>query len=82
MAQRRDFVRILGLMGLGLPYLDKVFHSGKRMYATDKMEPMLMCSRSEDWGRKILQPAWAKLEETKSILDAIEAGANVCELDP
>lgn len=82
MAQRRDFVRILGLMGLGLPHLDKVLHSRKHIHGSGKMEPMLMCSRSEEWGRKILQPAWARLEETKNILDAIEAGANVCELDP
>jgi N4-(beta-N-acetylglucosaminyl)-L-asparaginase len=69
-------------MGLGLPYLDKVLHSGKRLSASGKSEPLLMCSRGEEWANKILQPAWARLEETRSILDAIETGANVCELDP
>jgi N4-(beta-N-acetylglucosaminyl)-L-asparaginase len=43
---------------------------------------MLMCSRGENWGKKILQPAWETLQETRNILDAVEVGANVCELDP
>jgi N4-(beta-N-acetylglucosaminyl)-L-asparaginase len=29
-----------------------------------------------------LIPAWATLQETESILDAVEIGSNVCELDP
>ncbi len=43
---------------------------------------VILCSRGEEWGRKVLQPAWEKLNMTKSILDAVEAGANVVELDP
>ncbi len=41
-----------------------------------------MCSRSEDWGRKVLTPAWDMLQQSRNILDAIEVGSNVCELDP
>ena len=44
--------------------------------------PIVMCSRGEGWGTKVLEPAWARLQETGSILDAIEVGANVVELDP
>ncbi len=41
-----------------------------------------MCSRGEDWAVKVLKPAWQTFKETNSILDAIEVGGNVCELDP
>src|SRR5687767_15833991 len=80
MSQRREFLRIMGLMGIGVPYLNK-YVSGKQSSASH-MEPMLITSWDEFWGRKILIPAWEKLQETKNILDAVEAGANVCELDP
>jgi N4-(beta-N-acetylglucosaminyl)-L-asparaginase len=43
---------------------------------------MILCSRGEAWGKKILEPAWKALQLSRNILDAIEAGANVCELDP
>jgi len=81
MGQRREFLRIMGLMGLGAPYINKVFNQNRRL-APGTMEPMLLTSRGEYWGRKILIPAWDKLMETKNILDAVETGANVCELDP
>lgn len=81
MGQRREFLRIMGLMGLGAPYLHKVLDQKNRL-TSGKTEPMLLTSRGEDWGRKILVPAWDKLLETKNILDAVETGANVCELDP
>lgn len=53
-------------------------HLGQEAFAL----PVIACSRGEDYGRKVLQPAWDKLGETGSILDAIEAGANIPELDP
>ncbi len=82
MVQRRDFLHILGMMGLGIPAVNKILRSGNRTLLPSTTEPLLMCSRGEDWGNKILAPAWNKLDETKNILDAIETGANVCELDP
>lgn len=81
MSRRRDFLQTLGLMGLGLPAVSKIVESNAHNNFTAG-EPMLMCSRGEDWGRKILEPAWNKLQESKSILDALETGTNVCELDP
>lgn len=83
MGKRRDFLQTLGMMGLGLPTLNKflnaVKHPGRSAQISD---PMLICSRGEDWGMKILEPAWAALQKSGSILDAVEIGANVCELDP
>jgi len=44
--------------------------------------PLILCSRGAGWGEKVLTPAWERLADTESILDAVEAGANVVELDP
>lgn len=82
MAHRRDFLQSLGLMGLSLSSITKLLDQKKRFILPSEIEPMLMCSRGEDWGKKVLVPAWDMLKETGSILDAIETGANVCELDP
>ena len=82
MGQRREFLHTLGLMGLGLPILDKILAGNHKLKSAIHSAPMLMTSRGEDWGGKILEPAWKKLLETKNILDAVEVGANVCELDP
>ncbi|MBN1482220.1 asparaginase [candidate division KSB1 bacterium] len=43
---------------------------------------IILCSRGEAWGRKVLQPAWDVLAQSNNILDAIETGTNVVELDP
>lgn len=82
MSKRRDFLQTLGLMGVGLPALGNILEKSYQPISVFESEPMLMCSRGESWGRKILEPAWNKLQETKNILDAVEAGTNVCELDP
>lgn len=44
--------------------------------------PILLCSRGEKWGRKVLQPGWDILSQSDNVLDAVVAGANVVELDP
>src|SRR5688572_11897272 len=82
MSRRRDFLQTLGLMGVGLPAIGTILEKNYKPTTVFESEPMLMCSRGEKWGRKILEPAWNKLQETKNILDAIETGTNVCELDP
>ncbi len=72
---RRHF--LTGLLGAAsLPLLKnvKAAPSGQR--------PVLVCSRGEYWGRKVLQPAWDELNRTGHILNAVEKGANVAELDP
>ncbi len=50
--------------------------------AGERNIPILVCSRGEEWAAKVLQPGWRTWLETKSMLDAVEAAANVVELDP
>ena len=82
MAHRRDFLRTLSLMGLSLPIIQKTINRKTLYKPTSAVQPLIMCSRDEIWGRKVLMPAWDKFNETGNILDGIEIGANVCELDP
>ena len=44
--------------------------------------PVILCSRGEKWGKKVLRPGWDILRKNGSLLDAIELSANVTELDP
>jgi N4-(beta-N-acetylglucosaminyl)-L-asparaginase len=44
--------------------------------------PLILCSRGELWGTKVLQPAWQQWLVAGNMLDAIEVGANIVELDP
>lgn len=44
--------------------------------------PVVVTSRGNDWGVKVLTPAWEKYQKTGMMLDAVELGANVVELDP
>ncbi|MEO5905194.1 MAG: N(4)-(beta-N-acetylglucosaminyl)-L-asparaginase [Saprospiraceae bacterium] len=81
MSERRKFIQTLGLLGLGLPAISKIVNPGRKIKSSTS-SPLIICSRSEEWGRLVLIPAWDKLHETGNILDAIEIGANVCELDP
>lgn len=75
---RRSFLQTAGF---GLSFT--ILKSGKTHSSqTLKNHPILLCSRGEAWGQKVLTPAWDVLTETNNILDAVEAGANVVELDP
>ena len=47
-----------------------------------KDNPIILCSRGEQWGRKVLKPGWDILRKNGTLLDAIEKSANVTELDP
>lgn len=53
-----------------------------RRSGAQQRDAIILCSRGEVWGQKVLQPAWDALTKTHNILDAIETGANVVELDP
>jgi len=44
--------------------------------------PVVLCSRGEKWGKKVLEPAFTILQRGGNVLDAVEKGANVVELDP
>ncbi len=82
MNKRRNFLQSMGLMGISAPVLHHLVETRNRFIPNQDFEPMILCSRGEDWAAKVLKPAWHTLKETGSILDAIEAGGNVCELDP
>jgi len=82
MTKRRDFLQAMGMMGLSLPALNKILNRKTEYVPIRTASPLVMCSRGASWGKKVLEPAWAKFKETNSILDAIETGSNVVELDP
>ncbi|HIO56463.1 MAG TPA: glycosylasparaginase, partial [Candidatus Marinimicrobia bacterium] len=50
--------------------------------AARKNNPVILCSRGESWGKKVLTPGWEILSKKGSLLDAVEKSANVTELDP
>lgn len=82
MKKRREFIQALSLMGLSLPLADKLIARKSHFSSMTDFKPIILCSRGEDWAKKVLDPAWSTYQSTNSILDAIEIGANVCELDP
>lgn len=82
MGKRRDFIQTLSLMGLSLPAIEKITSVKKKSFSQEEFDPIILCSRGEQWASKVLKPAWHKWKETGNILDAIEVGANVTELDP
>lgn len=83
MKARRNFLRLLAQFGVSAPFINRTFsHQQKGRQVEAAGLPILICSRGESWGKKVLEPAWNTLQSTGNILDAIEAGANVVELDP
>jgi N4-(beta-N-acetylglucosaminyl)-L-asparaginase len=78
---RRGFLRQSGF-GLTLPFFANFPAVIIRQKKSVGKIPIIICSRGEDWGKKVLNPAWETLTRTGNILDAVEAGANVVELDP
>jgi N4-(beta-N-acetylglucosaminyl)-L-asparaginase len=76
---RRDFVR-LGTLGAATALTN---HPGALAQETKAVRrPVILCSRGEVWGHKVLDPAWQTWLERRQMLDAVEKGANVVELDP
>ena len=73
---RRNFLQAAGF-GISMSMLKP-----SKSFAEKADWPILLCSRGEKWGRKVLQPGWDILKQSGNILDAVVAGANVVELDP
>ncbi len=73
---RRNFLQAAGI-GLSAPFIKT-----SKSIAKASNWPIVLCSRGEKWGAKVLEPAWEVLRRSDNILDAVEAGANVVELDP
>ena len=78
---RRNFLQKLtggSIVAMSLPILKtSVFASSKKADL-----PLILCSRGEQWGKKVNQPGWKILSQGGNILDAVEKSANVTELDP
>jgi N4-(beta-N-acetylglucosaminyl)-L-asparaginase len=82
MAQRRDFLQTIGMMGLSLPVINKALTRPATYTPSGAGKALILCSRDEAWAKKVLPPAWQAFQASGNILDGIEAGGNVCELDP
>jgi N4-(beta-N-acetylglucosaminyl)-L-asparaginase len=68
------------LAGLGLGfYLFPVLESQGKPFNEG---PVILCSRGESWGQKVLEPGWEIMKNNGKLLDAVERSANVTELDP
>ena len=80
MIDRRKFIKTLSALGISIPAMKSEL-LGKTSTAK-KDNPIILCSRGEQWGRKVLKPGWDILRKNGKLLDAIEKSANVTELDP
>ena len=80
MINRRNFIKTLSALGISLPVMGRNVVRSKS--AAKKNNPVIVCSRDENWGRKVLKPGWDILSSKGSLLDAVEKSANITELDP
>ena len=80
MIDRRKFIKSISALGLSLPALSSNLLA--KSNTSVKNNPVILCSRGEKWGKKVLRPGWEVLRKNGSLLDAIELSANVTELDP
>ena len=79
MIDRRKFIKTISALGITLPSLNSNLLAKTKK--SIKSSPVILCSRGEKWGRKVLKPGWDVLRKNGSLLDAIELSANVTELD-
>ena len=82
---RRRFLQWSAGLGASWPVLGFAANQrsrGRARPAPAGRLPVLVCSRGEEWGRKVNAPGWEILQARGSVLDAVEKAANVVELDP
>ncbi len=77
MNSRRKFIKNLTAVGATAPFINSINAQQKK-----NKGPVILCSRGEVWGEKVLRPGWDILSSGGKLLDAIEKSANVTELDP
>ena len=70
MIDRRKFIKSLSALGMSLPVLKSDLLAKPKKVA--KGNPIILCSRGEKWGRKVLRPGWEVLRKRGSLLDAVE----------
>ena len=80
MINRRNFIKTLSALGVSVPVIGR--NEVRSKLAVKKNNPVIICSRDQSWGRKVLKPGWDILSAKGSLLDAVEKSANVTELDP
>ena len=80
MINRRNFIKTLSALGISLPVMGR--NGVRSKSAVKKNNPVIVCSRDENWGRRVLKPGWDILSSKGSLLDAVEKSANITELDP
>jgi len=81
MNRRRFIEKTWAGMGLSLA-MGNITLAGKPTSEYRGKKPLIVASRGLKWGEKVCRPAWETLNRTGSLLDAVERGANVVELDP
>ncbi len=77
MNSRRKFLKNLTAVGATVPLVSNIEAKPKK-----NKGPVILCSRGEMWGEKVLKPGWDILSNKGKLLDAIEISSNVTELDP
>ncbi len=82
MIDRRKFIKTISTLGISLPVMAKSMGKKSLTVSSSKTNPIIVCSRGEKWGKKVLKPGWSILKKNGSLLDAVERSANVTELDP
>ena len=80
MIDRRKFIKTVSALGISLPFVKSNIKAASN--PNIKNNPIILCSRGEKWGKKVLKPGWDILKKNGLLLDAIEKSANVTELDP
>lgn len=82
MINRRKFIKTMSMLGLSMPAMAKSISRNSGNSSLAKHNPIIVCSRGEKWGKKVLKPGWSILKKNGSLLDAVEQSANITELDP
>ncbi|MBT5387076.1 MAG: asparaginase, partial [Candidatus Marinimicrobia bacterium] len=72
----------MSMLGLSMPAMAKSISRNSGNSSLAKHNPIIVCSRGEKWGKKVLKPGWSILKKNGSLLDAVEQSANITELDP
>ena len=79
---RRGFLRKVAGLGAALPFVEAFPTIWIKPSPPAAVRPVIVCSRGEKWGEKVLTPGYDILAQGGHILDAVERSANVVELDP
>ena len=77
MTTRRKFIKNISAFGATVPFVNNLNATRNKSNGS-----IILCSRGEVWGEKVLKPGWDILSGGGKLLDAVEKSANVTELDP